>query len=377
MIKNIEFKEPRNQFQEKLQKEQKQIKNEPKLLIAADKTSNFYKVKPDEYKKLLEKEVNKEYKKVTDQNVKKVNNAHKKIVVDLGISDRVFKTSERECFITLKDHKPNFQNSPSCRLLNPMKCEVGKISHQKLSKIIEIVRKKSKLNQWKNSYSCIDWFKELKGKRRLSFIIFDIVNFYPSISPNLLNQALKWTEQFVNISAEDQRIILASRKSFLVKNGEFWAKKENPEFDVPMGAYDSAEICDLVGLFILSEIEKLGVKANFGLYKDDGLAASGATPQQVENIKKAICAKFKELGLKITIEANLKKVQFLDVEFNLSDDTYRPYLKENDVPLYVHKDSNHPPCVAKNIPAAINKRLTALSSSKEMFESVAQGTKKP
>ena len=93
-----------------------------------------------------------------------------------------------------------------------MKCEVGKISHQKLSKIIETVRKVTKLNQWKNS--CVEWFKELKGKRRLSFIVFYIVNSYPSISPDLLNQALKWTEQFVNISAEDTKIILASRKSW-------------------------------------------------------------------------------------------------------------------------------------------------------------------
>ena len=40
--------------------------------------------------------------------------------------------------------------------------------------------------------------------------------------------------------------------------------------------------------------------------------------------------------------------------------------------VYVHKESNHPPCVAKNIPEAINKRLSALSSSEEMFQSVAQ-----
>ena len=110
-----------------------------------------------------------------------------------------------------------------------------------------------------------------------------------------------------------------------------------------MGGYDSAEVCDLVGLFILSELDKLGMKVNIGLYKDDGLAVSGATPQQVENTKKAIVAKFKDLGLKITIDANLKEVQFLDIELNLSDDSYKPYLKENDIPLYVHKFSNHPP----------------------------------
>ena len=32
------------------------------------------------------------------------------------------------CFITLKDHKENFINNPTVRLLNPAKNEVGRIS---------------------------------------------------------------------------------------------------------------------------------------------------------------------------------------------------------------------------------------------------------
>ena len=127
-----------------------------------------------------------------------------------------------------------------------------------------------------------------------------------------------------------------------------------------------------MGLYLLSELEKLGVDASFGLYKDDGLAVSAGKPQQVEKIKKSICEKFKEHGLSITVQANVKSVQFLDVEFNLSEDTFKPYIKANDTPLYVHKSSNHPPCVAKNIPESINKRLSALSSNEEMFKSVSQ-----
>ena len=65
-----------------------------------------------------------------------------------------------------------------------------------------------------------------------------------------------------------------------------------------------------------------------------------------------------------------KIVKFLDVELNLTDDTYKPYIKPNDKPLYVNKNSNHPPSVIKNIPAAINRRLSALSSNEEMFQSV-------
>ena len=52
---------------------------------------------------------------------------------------------------------------------------------------------------------------------------------------------------------------------------------------------------------------------------------------------KQICEVYKQHGLSLTVEnVNKKVVQFLDVELNLEKDCYRPYLKENDVPLYVH-----------------------------------------
>ena len=65
-------------------------------------------------------------------------------------------------------------------------------------------------------------------------------------------------------------------------------------------------------------------------------------------------------------------VQFLDVELNLENNTYKPSLKPNDVPSYVHKNSNHPPSVIRNIPEAINRRISALSSNEEIFNGVAK-----
>ena len=55
----------------------------------------------------------------------------------------------------------------------------------------------------------------------------------------------------------------------------------------------------------------------------------------------------------------------------MENETFRPFIKENNVPLYVHKLSNHPPSVIKNIPAGVNKRLSSISSSEEMFETAA------
>ena len=39
-----------------------------------------------------------------------------------------------------------------------------------------------------------------------------------------------------------------ARRSFLFHNSEPWIKKENSKFDVTMGAFDEAEVCELVGL---------------------------------------------------------------------------------------------------------------------------------
>jgi hypothetical protein len=69
-----------------------------------------------------------------------------------------------------------------------------------------------------------------------------------------------------------------------------------------MGSLDSAEICKIVGLyrlFLLSELE-------VGLYRDDGLCACKLIPRQTELMKKKLCKVFKDNGLTITIEANVK-----------------------------------------------------------------------
>ena len=48
-----------------------------------------------------------------------------------------------------------------------------------------------------------------------------------------------------------------------------------------------------------------------------------------------------------------------------------PTEKPNNDPLYIHKESNHPPSITKQLPAAINRRIASLSSDKQTFDSVA------
>ena len=122
---------------------------------------------------------------------------------------------KREAFISLKDHKENFENNPKCRLMNPAKSDSGKISKSILDKLNTHFQSILNVNQWRNTQNVIEWFGNIKEKNRHSFISFDIVDFYPSTSENLLDQALPWAFDLADISDEDISIIKHARKSLL------------------------------------------------------------------------------------------------------------------------------------------------------------------
>ena len=80
---------------------------------------------------------------------------------------------------------------------------------------------------------------------------------------------------------------------------------------------------------------------------------------------------FAKNGLRITIEANKKVVNFLDVTLDLNTEKFKPYSKPTNTPLYVHSKSNHPPNIIKNIPDSINRRLSDISSDEHVFNEAA------
>ena len=106
----------------------------------------------------------------------------------------------------------------------------------------------------------------------------------------------------------------------------------------------------------------------FGLCKDDGLGILRNTsgPEADQKHEKIIKI-FQECGLSITCEINKKIVDILDVRFNLNDQTYQPYRKPNNEPVYINKQSNHPTNIIADIPKAISKRLTNISCKKKVF----------
>ena len=93
---------------------------------------------------------------------------------------------ENNSFITPRDHKENFKDNPTVRLINPAKNELGRISKAILDTTNKNIREAMGLNQWRNTDTVIDWFKGIRNKHLCNFVVFDIKEFYLSIPENLL-----------------------------------------------------------------------------------------------------------------------------------------------------------------------------------------------
>ena len=93
-------------------------------------------------------------------------------------------------------------------------------------------------------------------------------------------------------------------------------------FDVPVGGYDSAQIADLVGLYILDTLSRIVDPIQLDLYHDDGiLYLPNSDGPKCSSIQKKIMKTFKFLGFKIEISSNIKVANLLDVTLNLSDNS--------------------------------------------------------
>ena len=119
-----------------------------------------------------------------------------------------------------------------------------------------------------------------------------------------------------------------------------------------MGAYDGAEICELVGLFILFKFQQLNKIKNFGLYRDDGLAAvKHMSGPHSKNVKKELQILFKKFCLNLIIECNKTTVDY-------------------------HKESNHPSYIIKQFQITIETRPSNHSSNKTIFCHAAEDYEK-
>ena len=321
----------------------------------------------NQYKKLLNQNITSNYKKADQDTAYQINKQGKSLTSKLKIDNRVEIPAKKECYITVKDHKPGFPHDIKCRLINPCKSNIGKITKQILDRVNNHIKTVLNLDLLDNTASAISWFNQIKDKNNKQMIQIDIVDYYPSIDRALFDKAITFAEKITPLSNLEKELLINARQSILYSEGIAW-EKNTGTFDVTMGSFDGAQITDLVGLMILNTLKTAVPEISFALYRDDGIGAHHKlSAKKLEGIKKTLHKLFKELGLKITIETGLHKMDFLDVSFNLIDESYAPYHKPNDIPTYVNAESNHPSHVLKNIPIAVNKRLSEISKTEEIF----------
>ena len=84
------------------------------------------------------------------------------------------------------------------------------------------------------------------------YIYLDIKDFYPSIQEELQNKGLRFAQEYIDITSKDMEIIYHARKSLLFDEKNTLIKKQSGLFDVTMGAYGGAEVCELISTHMLS-----------------------------------------------------------------------------------------------------------------------------
>ena len=370
LISDLEFKTDKSDFQEQMAKDIKEIRNSGQVILPADKTTNLYKVSAEDYNKLLQDSITSDYRKAQDDTKSSIDKESATIASSLKLADRMQSYTTDTCFVSVKDHKQNFLSTPRCRLINPAKTDLGKVSKLILEKVVQNVNGSLDYNQWRKTKDVTDWFQGLiaLNDTAMRFIQYDIESFYPSITESLLDRALDFAEEYCAISPADRNIIKQAKKSILFSDDSCWVKKTNSLFDITMGSYDGAESCEIVGLYLLHKISSILDTQFTGLYRDDGLiAVPKASGRKMDLIRKRLHKCFKDEGLNIVVQTNMVEVDFLDVTLNLSSGTFKPYRKPNDTPLYIHKNSNHPSSIKKNLVPMINNRLNMISSNETVF----------
>ena len=139
-------------------------------------------------------------------------------------------------------HEEDFRTNPTCRLINPAKSELGKISKNILEEIKTELRSILELNQWKSTRSVTEWFNNIENKKNCAFIQLDIKDFYPSTTEKILNNAIEFAKEYTTIIDDDIRIIKHCRRFLLFEKDATWVKKGTAgNFDVTMGSYDGAK----------------------------------------------------------------------------------------------------------------------------------------
>ena len=146
-MKLIKFRIVKENFQRKLKKNILNINSSPDNYAFAVKTTNIYKLLPQDYNKLLHKNITKSYKKSPTRLEKSINLEAKEITAGVKLDDRIEYMAKAPAYIILIDHKDNSRSAHPCPLINPCESEIGKISKYILENINKNLLKLLQVNQ--------------------------------------------------------------------------------------------------------------------------------------------------------------------------------------------------------------------------------------
>ena len=139
--------------------------------VKANKTTNHYKPELQDYFTLLQKNVTKAYKETNKRIPNSITAFNKKIGENLKLNNRVEVSASTDAFITFKDHKPDFINNPTCRLINPTKAKIRIIRKHILDNINKEIIKVTKANLWRGTSNVIEWFQAVPNKSQHALLL--------------------------------------------------------------------------------------------------------------------------------------------------------------------------------------------------------------
>ena len=118
MIKELKFSIVKNNFQTKLREDMKQVQTSKKALTPAGKIFNMYRLHNKGYQNLLRNAITTSYKKENKSIGTKINKGGIKFAKQANMLDKIEINDTDNSFSTLKDHKRNFTNHLTARLIN-------------------------------------------------------------------------------------------------------------------------------------------------------------------------------------------------------------------------------------------------------------------
>ena len=371
IVRNVRFEDvPPNKLQREMKRLLKKIHKDKMMVAKSDKTGNFYQINPNEYFQLMSREVNKEYKMDQDSTTEKlINRNASEIGSMLGVDKRLEVMAKKDAYILMKDHKESFHREHQARLINPSKNPLGQISKFMLDRILGKCRDKFNVNQLRSTDDSIKWFKAIENKPNKVLIKADIANFYPSITEEVVKNATRYfRDKDIDITEDEENVLLKSKIQMARAFGRNWVKKTS-SFDNSMGSPDGCEICEYVGLYLLCRLKEVASLRDItiALYRDDLILAMDVNGFDMNQVKSRITKIFAEEKLKMTDWQEGVSLDYLDVEFDIQNDSYKPFKKPNAKTLYINPHSDHPPAIINAIPKIVGDRITKLCSTEEVF----------